>query len=490
MDLRCFVKMLPGPGGVPPGGTGYLISRDRVLTAAHVVGDAVAVSIQYDKVDGSGVVTLDAEVRWRGDESCDVALLVLSKGPVGFDVPLPKLAEAPIDTTTPWESRGWALAAPPAELVQDSMVDLSGDASPFLPSQKRSQLTVGPRPQRIDLWRGISGAPVFERGGSRRLLGVVAAAPENFENVLHASPLAAALHQEDFLAALGSEIARERRNRLIADVKTLLAGAPMAANAIADGSATWRSRYGKGDVAALTDELLDATDVSEALLALNRAHQSLWPGAGERRAAAKVVERVVAHIAPLLVQRGLLHALPNESGGVLLRLPVTTTTVAELAVAGFDGRPSLWAPAKEDYPDGAGRLPRPSEMGFDASGRDTLRAYGEHFEKSLLTRSDREALERRRRRSPSGETEALDQVFRLVDEELSFQAEHGDHPLRRYLLYDETFAADQAPFLRELRARLRSIHLVETTGDDLVGERRIGRPLRDILARGGATSDE
>jgi hypothetical protein len=469
MDLRCFVRVLSEEGDAL--GTGYLISRDRVLTAAHVVGDAERVAIEYDDRDEKDVAHEAATVHWCGDDLCDVALLLLA-APVAVDVPLPHLVDTPARTLTPWESRGWALASEQELQVRDSMIDLHGDASAFAAKQKRFQLTIDVKLKRADLWQGASGAPVFERA-TNRILGVVAEAPKVAENLWYASPLSAAFLRGDFLEKLGGEIVRERRERLIGAVRAVLASSAELAEALSSCHEGWR----KADSAALADAVL-ATDVVEVLTRLNTLHSRLCR---EGAAAAWEVEQIVALIAPILVQSRVFHALPNETGGVWLRLPVRTVTVADLAVASFDGRPSVLEALEDDYPVGRGRLPPPPpEVGFDVDGKASERGYADHFER-LLPESDRTQAERERLRG--NEEKALDLVFGLVDDELEFQAEHGDPPLRHYFLYDDLFARDNHAFLARLRRRIRSIHLVEMAGDDLRGERRICRPLREILAR-------
>ncbi len=496
MDLRCFVKVLPDPAKISSGGTGYLISQDLVLTAAHVVEDADVVTVVYDPVEPESgprpplekPERCRATVRWRGVENCDVALLALA-APVPFQVSSPRFVESGLDRLTPWESRGWAVAGEDEPMVRDSMVDLHGTASAFLPHQKRVQLTTEILTVAIDLWTGISGAPVFEGGAARRLLGVVVEAPENFKNVLEACPIADALRDEGFRRALGPKIAFERRQRLIHDVEGILGKPPRrAAEAISECRPSWERRFSTDGAVGLTAELLFSSDVGDVLVELNQAHQRLWATGGSDRAEARQVAAVVARIAPLLLQVGLLHALPDQSGGAFLRLPITTATVAELAVAGFDGRPSALRFREGEFPDGLGRLPLPHEVGFDVDGERALHAYSDHLEKSFLTPEDRDLLERLRKR-PGGELAARERVFLLVDDELAFQAENGNQPMRRYLLYDDLFAKEHSGFLAELRRRMKSIHLVEMTGDDHPGERRISRPLRELLARDAAPAE-
>ena len=472
MDLQCFVRVLSELGGEPLG-TGYLISRDRVLTAAHVVEGFDRVSIEHDPSEKSSkkVVEIAASVHWRGDEDCDIALLLLDQ-PSELDIAPPRLAETPIDTLTTWESRGWALISKDEPMVRDSMVDLHGDASAFDVAQKRSQLTIKVSPQKIDWWCGISGAPVFAQGGERQILGVVSVAPKTFKNVLYASPLAVAFHREDFLERIGPQVILERRDRLIATLKALLDQDPEEVRAITSWNDTWDARRQAG-VEELARELFGADDLVVLLGELNKAHSNLHREEDEAsRRAAGVIEKIVALIAPILVQRRVLHLLPNKTGGAMLVLPFESRTVSELAIAGFDGRASALKPVEKDVPDGVGRLPLPAEIGFDFDGKNGLAEYAVHFKETLLPGEAIQHVESLKKNV--GEEAAREEIFRLADQEFEFQAEDPDFPLRRYLLYgDNDFGKFKAPFIEEMNQRLRSIHFVERRGGDYVADMRI-----------------
>jgi hypothetical protein len=483
VDLRCFVKVLPGADGKWPGGTGYLISRDRVLTAAHVVRSADEGAIAHDDAAGTGAIRCSTQVQWRGDGDCDIAVLKLPE-PVTLDLPIAAVGDTPLDARTQWESRGWALAAPKEKLVRDSLVSLLGEASAFQAEEKRFQLTVEQFALEVSWWRGVSGAPVFAAAGSRRILGVIAEAPAKFSNVLHATPLTRAFRDPKFAEALGPPVVFKRRDELSARVSAILRGAPPAAQAIAERKEPWREAYAGVQPDRLAEKLLAEADVAETLTALLRAHGELWsrPEAAGR-GAAEAIERILLTVGPLLVLRRVLHALPNAEGAVCLSLPVSTRSFAELAIAGYSGQPARWKPECLDEPDGLGRIPLPGEAGFDVTGEVAIGDYERHFRDSVLLPADRERLDRLRSRYPNDPERVRTETFALTADELEFRATSAGAPLRSYLVYEREWANRNDVLLRDLRRKVPSIHYIELTGDDYRGERKIWRIFRELLTK-------
>lgn len=484
MDPRCFVKVLPGAEGGWQGGTGYLISRDRVLTAAHVVRGGDEGTVAHDDAAGSHSVSCAARVAWRGEGDCDIAVLKLPE-PVTLDLPIADLGDAALESPTEWQSRGWPVASPPgAKRVCDALVGLSGEALAFRAHERRLQLDLKQLTAEITLWKGVSGAPVFDTLGAGKVLGVIKAIPEAFQNVLYATPLTLAFQAPGFREALGPPIVFKRRDELIARVSSILRGEPRAAKAIAARREAWRQAYAGNRPDRLAKQLLAETDVADTLTELLRAHGELWSGrSAADRGAAEAIEQVLLAVGPLLVLRGVLHALPNAEGAVYMPLPVSTRSIAELAVAGFSGLPAAWKSECRDEPEGLGRIPLPGETGFDVSGTVAIDDYERYFRDTLLLSADRERLDRLRARFPDDPERVKAEAFGLVADELEFRATGAGAPLRSYLVYDREWAGKNTVLLRDLRARIPSIHYVELTGEDYRGERRIWRIFSELLAR-------
>ncbi len=278
---------------------------------------------------------------------------------------------------------------------------------------------------------------------------------------------------EGFAAAAGLERASKWQD-LLAEVHRLLARDREAAEAIARRRPAWSAAF--GDSAEALAAAIAAGDVVEVLLELNQAHRAL---AG--RPAARTVEQVLAHLVPVLYDRQLVYSLPRQPGGVVLQVPVTTATVAEMAMAGVDGRALHYRPQddREEFSRPLASVAGFPEPGIDASGAGAFRDFVDHLAEAFVADEDRHRLGREGR----PEDQRYDDLVRLVDDELDYQAEHRDASLRRYFLFDSRFARDHGPFLSRLQRSLPALRLVELTGGDLPGERRLCRPLRDLLYR-------
>lgn len=491
MDLSCFVRILLLEDGHSSSGlgTGYLLSRDRVLTAGHVVSGEDVVAVQYQHTAGADIETIGAEVVWRGGEDCDVALLCLAE-PVSGPVVLAELAEQSLGTATDWESRGWAVALTDEEGVLDSMEGLGGKARAYASGEKYLRLTVDAIARDVDFWHGISGAPVFGTGSAGRLLGVIVQAPAAFHNALEAVPLTRIRDHSGFSKGLGSEFARGGRALLIEELQRSLENLSKAAfQAIADQRSDWSRFIDDKNTHGLVNVLLRETDVAAVLTHLEQAHGQLWAGQKKQQEAALSIERVVACLAPLLVHGRFLHTVPDQPEALFISLPAEIFTLAELVLAASEGHPAQLRHREADYPDGQRRIPLPGQEGFDFKGKDKLSALARHFEDDVLFRTDRVHLDRIRK--ADGNEAAIAKLFTLVRKNLTYGAGARRHGVRRsYVLYDEIYGQANGDFLEELRQKMPFVHFIRMRGGDYDDESSLCRPLVEILARSARAAEE
>lgn len=273
---------------------------------------------------------------------------------------------------------------------------------------------------------------------------------------------------------------------LLAEARALLAGNREAAKALAGLDPSWNRAFASGGGAGLAGEITRSSSIDQVLIAVHQAHRSV---AGQPEAA-RTLERLLALIVPVLYRRQLTWSLPGAPGGILMQIPVATATVAEMVMAGEGGRGYRFRPQRNDksFPEGVASVAGFPEPGIDFGGQRAFQDFIDHLAAELVAEEDRQGV-LRRGASDEGRYQTLAE---LVDGELSWRAKAGDG-LRRYFLYDGRFARDHALVLERLRKALPSLCLLELTGGDLVGERQLCRPLRDLLYRAqtqGRTRDD
>ncbi|MCP3956410.1 MAG: trypsin-like peptidase domain-containing protein [bacterium] len=476
MELASFARVVAHlEGGRRRIGTGYRLAEGRVLTAGHVVVGATSLEVEIDRAPG-GVRTIEATVAWPGETDAGLDAVLLQCATEDAERPaFTHLARSPLARAAPWQSRGCARAAVAGSGVGDSMAGLRGTAFPFAAGEDRFELAAEAQPRLAEDWSGISGAPVFVHG---RIQGVIREAPVDFEGRrLYATPMHRLLAEEGFVAALGFR-AEDKWRDLLEEVGTLLAGDREAAEGLAERSPAWRRGFADDNAPGLARAVCEQSAVDEALLAMHAAHRALL-GRG-RPAAARTVEEVLARVVPVLYDQQMVYELPPR-GGVVLRVPVATSTIAEIVMAGADARAYSYLPQqdRENFPEPAASVAGFPEPGIDPDGARGYKDFVDHLANTFVSDTDRHALQRQDRM----EEKRYGDLARLVDDELAWQAEHGAEGLRRYFLFDSDFARQHAPFLERLRDSLPALRLVELTGGDLPGERRLCRPLRELLYR-------
>jgi Trypsin-like peptidase domain len=466
LELRSFVRIvLRLEGGKRAVGTGYRLCDDRILTAAHVVKGAETITVEHDAADGVPIAE-EAEVLWE-NRDLDVAVLACPPAPAPFT----HLASGPLADRSSWESRGCARAAGPGRSVADSMVSLAGKASAVVEHQDRFELAVEAPPADVKDWSGISGAPVFVDG---RIYGVLREAPEDFVGRrLHATPIHRLMAIDGFVQAANLEQA-DRWEHLLSEARDLLVKDSAVAKVVAAQNDGWRQVFAKDGTVGLADEILERGRVEEVLSAMHKAHHALL--GTDRRGSAATIEKVLALIVPVLYDRNLVYSLPGP-GGAILEVPVATRTIAEIVMAGVDARGYRYRPMEDarSYPEPIASVAGFPEPGIDFDGDRAFKDFVDHLAAAFLPEEDRQALKGRQ------EEERYDALLRLLKDDLEYRAQDHVDGLHRYFLFDGGFARDHAPFLGHVQSSLPVLRLVELTGDDLPGERRLCRPLRDLL---------
>lgn len=480
---------LVGEEVLRPLGSGYFVRSNRVLTAAHVL----------DGVGGLGVLrvgdakgALPAKRLWpSGPATLDLAVLEVevSSGAPG---PEPALAWGRLPQTGQWKAAGFPLAG-------DAVggIGFGGDDYGHGLNEQLLQLQVRLAPGKPELWGGASGAAVFANG---LLVGVVVSQIPDFAGrILLATPLYEANAETDFLLALGvGEERIRRRDRLLQQISELLAANEVAAQELADARAgeplyaqDWRAFLSPDfNPRGLAEHLCEAATLGEVFEAFNRAHHAVVPAAGSRRVrlsrqqafVAEALEDLLAIIAPVVFATSVVIPLPSGRGG-LIQLPVSTETLAEIALAGLEGRNYSFEPldSESNFPDPRAwlRLPeKRDERGLDLGQTKRLWMLVKQNE-DLVPVQD---LGRIPKQAPASIAE-LKKPLGTFDTALSIHAQRLTNPLRRFVLLSDLSDASDRAFLELLQEHLPALRIVHATATDIDGERRLCAPLQEFHLR-------
>lgn len=186
LDLRRAVQVLTtAETGTQRRGSGYRVATDAVLTAAHVVHDALSVRLRFFTEDGR-TIELPGERVWI-DAAADIAVLRLERGPDVHGVlagHVPPLRFARITEVVGCEALGFprftrrrdpaSAGIGPVVVYRDSH-HARGTTTP-LAGVRRGTLELSLRAPEYDVdrdrspWEGMSGAVVWSGGC---LIGVV-----------------------------------------------------------------------------------------------------------------------------------------------------------------------------------------------------------------------------------------------------------------------------------------------------------------------------
>lgn len=182
-------------------GTGYIVSADLVLTASHVIPDALVTELEVRTEHDAKLHPVLPTPVWR-DATLDAALLRLAS-PL-HKAPAIRWAETDFEADVQWHSSGYPVAArierdgqPEWKTVGlDGKLHAHGGGGQGL---RELELTVEAPPP-AQQWAGISGAPVFV---GDRLAGLIKEVPESFQGSrLAAVPATVLLQNHGFRAAL------------------------------------------------------------------------------------------------------------------------------------------------------------------------------------------------------------------------------------------------------------------------------------------------
>ena len=475
MQLTNFVRVMVR---VAPGehyqGTGYFITREHVLTSAHLLAGTEAVRVHGRTAENTENASWDAECVWTGGKGMDAAVLKVSGR--GGAIPIVPLAEGPSTRMEPWESRGCPVGSGlENDHELESMLALSGKAHRFATDARTFQLELSTAASKVENWQGISGAPVFVRD---RLIGVIAKTSKIFPETLQAVPVTALLSIPGFCVAIGFDDRARARERLLEDVRQLLERDTPTVDLLVAQHDSWREANQDG-VDRLSEAMCSETPVVDFLRHVNAAHRDGYRE-GASTKTLKTLEELTGKAVPILTTQRILGLVYDE--GAFLRLPVATETMAELIMAGLHEREFRFHGTREErrVPEAEARLCTSVECGIDPGSKVQFRELVEYLaQRFLFDRPLGSLLGADGMLGADRVEEAADRV----NEELEWLATEYDLPLRHYYLFTKRFADTKPGFIRQIEEHLPALALVRLDGTDDRSEEFRNRPLYDLLRR-------
>lgn len=379
--------------------TGYPVGKDLILTARHALHPEspsqrdlrykVAIRWHYFRSgdDTDWIEIADDDIVWESQGELDAALIRCRRPPnaVGWGI---VSHERPRDGAQ-WISEGFPRAAKYGNRRNPS--SFIGKTCSKAPNEPYFELTVDTAPEDDEGWKGVSGMPVFV---DHKILGMVRSVPPNFNaKKLHATPIWKLLEDDRFREWIGDDKQTAHFKKTRSKLIEICQRSPDARDAIQRELPDVADKMIGLDegrkVEGLVEHLLN-TDIRAAIHALRDAHRSLCEddGGGEQnRYTADTLAALSQFLVPALYDYGVARWVGSQRGdgsAALVLLPACTKTVAEIIMAGADGRATRFRHREDedDQPEGELNLPRIPEGGIDA-GVEVRAALRRHLNKKF-----------------------------------------------------------------------------------------------------------
>lgn len=363
-DLVCKITVQT-PDGKQWRGSGYPITPNRIITAAHVVADAAyqeepavpGAARQIPLTFGSQETRIDGPIAvvWCGAEvGVDVAVLSCQL-PLALQ-PAHALLTTPPSTPIAWHAQGYTdFGSTKRPGGKDAY---EGTLPQFSATEATVALGCPDGPVTSKKWAGGSGSVAFDRDTSQTALAVITTYQSGKKrDQLMAVPLCYLLHADNtsqgFHHAIqfaAYERRRDYRERVIEVIAATLAALTPAtlktvAQALQELSAEnpsgLRLDLDQPALATATAEcMVSHLAVTDVIGCLDSLMEDLGPAVAER------LDDIIDALLPLHYAPGVMHRLQAQLAADqlgLLESEVSTRTLAEIIMAGYDQQPARFA---------------------------------------------------------------------------------------------------------------------------------------------------
>ncbi len=358
-------------------GTGYPITPDRMITAAHVVTDAKRA--KEGSADGdprcitlscglpAQKLTTPVWLEWSGrEQGVDVAVLRCELPP--DLLPIHHLATQSLDKLTKWRAQGYTDFG--KRRRPDHKDDYYGTLGTLAIESPTVVLNVDNGLTQAQQWRGGSGSVAFEADMPQRALAVITACQDGKKlDQLVAVPLGYLLHadgiRDGFRRAIQCETYAQRQKHyqhvidaIASQLKTL--GKALGEEGVykivdhlcADDTLNTQGIDRQVNEAILPGKIATCFVTHSAVIDVVRSLMALGKKLGTPPTEA--VSAIIDHLLPLNYAPAIIHDLRERSTGQqlvgLIEDKVATQTLAEVIMAGYDGQPATFVVAGGEHP--------------------------------------------------------------------------------------------------------------------------------------------
>lgn len=463
-------------------GTGFWLTRDRILTAGHVVEGASRLRIRT--VTGGEILVSAEAIKWTGGDTVDAALVAAEyPGNVSW---CERSFVRPIDRNQSCACMGFARVSretPLDDSVAGERFELSGTLHPPLADRPTLQFSVEQRVHQITKLAGISGAPVMV---GEHLHGVLSGGPEDLDGgILHVVSVHALILDSKFFEALALPPVEDRCHALRTGVDRFMIR-----------NEEFGRRFWRSSSLEMPQEVANGENGSarlEWIFAKFRTREMLeffFDLQGEDWARPELLEELLMLLVPLCYW-GELDRKKAQISDDFMRLPVVEPAFAEIIQAAYDDHAVEFLRLPEDPLRSPRAIEAPRRPA--AGGSPTLEnaELVDHLLQDLLGRSFKGdsflSIDRFQKTESMPEPERFEQRRFIINDLLKKQRDRFKRIF--FLLVDKETLANYGPsgeaFLRRVRELLPPLRIVVLDGsNDKYGEETMAlEDLRTILLR-------